>query len=84
MSVQIYQNPDFKIYKAGDGYIVHNKHKNFKDGHTHVKNYDICMIMIKLIERKEMPKSKNRYFIQSLIRISNDKKYISKILKCVQ
>ena len=84
MSVQIYQNPDFKIYKAGDGYIVHNKHKNFKDGHTHVKNYDICMIMIKLIERKEMPKSKNRYFIQSLIRISNDKKYISRILKCVQ
>lgn len=84
MSVQIYQNPDFKIYKAGDGYIVHNKHKNFKDGHTHVKNYDTCMIMIKLIERKEMPKSKNRYFIQSLIRISNDRKYINKIMKCVQ
>lgn len=84
MSVQIYQNPDFKVYKAGDGYIVHNKHKNFKDGHTHVKNYDTCMVMIKLIERREMPKSKNRYFIQSLIRISNDIKYISKILKCVQ
>ncbi|WP_281395912.1 hypothetical protein [Clostridium aciditolerans] len=40
--------------------------------------------MIKLIERKEMPKSKDKYFIQSLIRISNDRKYISKIMKCVQ
>lgn len=79
MSTQIYQSPDFKVYKTGDGYIVHNRHKDFKYGHTHVKNYDICMVMIKLVEKKKMPKSHSRYFIESILRISDDRKYIKKI-----
>ncbi|OFH99474.1 hypothetical protein CLOACE_22260 [Clostridium acetireducens DSM 10703] len=81
MSIQIYQNRDFKIYKAGDGFIVHNKHKNFKNGHTHVKKYSTCMVMIKLLERKQIPRSKSKYFIDSLIRLSSDKKYTKKIIK---
>jgi hypothetical protein len=83
MSVQIYQDPEFKIYKAGDGYIVHNRHKNFREGHTHVKKYDTCMLMIKLVEKKLIPKSRSKHFIESLIRISNDRKYIRKILTCI-
>lgn len=79
MSTQIYQNTDFKVYKVGDGYIVHNKHKDFKYGHTHVKKYDTCMIMIKLVKKRQMPKSHSRYFIESLLRISNDRKYIREI-----
>jgi hypothetical protein len=82
LSVQIYQNPEFKIYKAGGDYIIHNTHKKFKEGHTHVKRYDICMVMIKLIEKKQIPKSKSKYFIESLIRISDDRNYIDKISKC--
>ncbi|MBC2580863.1 hypothetical protein HGI79_11290 [Clostridium sp. DJ247] len=80
MSVQIYQDPDFKIYKAGDGYIVHNRHKEFKNGHTHVRKYDTCMVMIKLVEKKLIPKSRSKHFIESLIRISNDMKYIRQIM----
>lgn len=83
LTTQIYQSPDFKIYKAGDGYIVHNTHKKFKEGHTHVKKYDTCMVMIKLIKRKELPKSKSKRFIESLIRISNDKKYTNMIMNCI-
>jgi hypothetical protein len=83
MSVQIYQDPEFKIYKAGDGYIVHNRHKNFREGHTHVKKYDTCILMIKLVEKKLIPKSRSKHFIESLIRISNDRKYIRKILTCI-
>ena len=83
LSTQIYQSPDFKIYKAGDGYIVHNTHKNFKEGHTHVKSYDICMVMIKLIKRRQIPKSRSKRFIESLIRISSDKKYTSMIMEYI-
>ncbi|MFL0198189.1 hypothetical protein ACJDU8_21880 [Clostridium sp. WILCCON 0269] len=81
VSVQIYHNFNFKIYKSRKGYILHNIHKEFSEGHTHVERYDTCMVMIKLLERRQLPKSKSKYFIESLIRVSNDKKYISKIIK---
>jgi hypothetical protein len=81
VSVQIYQDLNFKVYKAENGYILHNKHKEFSEGHTHVQKYDTCMVMIKLYERKQLPKSRSKYFIESLIRVSNDRKYTSKILK---
>lgn len=84
MCTQIYQSADFKIYKAGDGYIIHNTHKKFKEGHTHVKKYDTCMIMIKLIKRKLIPKSRSKHFIESLLRLSHDKKYNSIIMECIQ
>jgi hypothetical protein len=81
MSVQIYHDSNFKIYKSSKGYILHNINKEFSEGHTHVQKYDTCMVMIKLIERKQLPKSRSKYFIESLIRISADKKYIRKILR---
>ncbi|WP_278335391.1 hypothetical protein [Clostridium peptidivorans] len=37
------------------------------------------MIMIKLISHKKVPKNRNKYFIESLIRISDDEEYIDKI-----
>lgn len=79
MSVQIYQNLNFKVYKAGSGFIIHNTKKSFKNGHTHVHKYDICMIMIKLISNKKIPKNRSKYFIESLIRISDDEEYVDKI-----
>lgn len=79
MSVEIYHDMNFKIYKAGTGYILHNIHKDFQNGHTHVQKYDTCMVMIKLLEKKLLPKSKSKYFIESLIRVSNDRKYIRKV-----
>ena len=80
MSLQIYHDFNFKIYKFGNEYILHNIHKEFSQGHTHVQKYDICMVMIKLIKRKQLPKSRSKYFIESLIRVSDDRKYIRKIL----
>lgn len=81
MSVQIYHDCNFKIYKSANGYILHNIHKEFSEGHTHVQKYDTCMVIIKLLERKQLPRSKSKYFIESLIRVSNDHKYIRKILR---
>ena len=81
MSVQIFQDPDFKVYKAGGGFVVHNIKKSFDEGHTHVSKYDTCMVMIKLVERKQIPKSRSKHFIESLIRISNDRKYTHRIME---
>lgn len=81
MSIQIYHDFNFKIYKSGNGYILHNIHKEFSKGHTHVQKYGTCMVMIKLLQRKQLPKSRSKYFIESLIRVSTDRKYIRKILK---
>lgn len=79
MSKQICQYHDFKVYRASYGYIVHNTHKDFAEGHTHVENYNTCMVLIKLVERKQLPKSKSKHFIESLIRISDDRKYVNMI-----
>jgi hypothetical protein len=81
VSVQIYHDCNFKVYKSGNEYILHNIHKKFQNGHTHVQKYDTCMVMIKLIERKRLPKSRSRFFIESLARVSNDKRYTRKILE---
>ncbi|MFZ5354250.1 MAG: hypothetical protein ACOZCL_16235 [Bacillota bacterium] len=75
MSTQIYQNTNFKVYRANHGFIVHNSDKNFSEGHTHVQKYDTCMVMIKLLKSKKPPKSKSRYFLESLLRLSDDDKY---------
>ena len=81
LSIQIYQNLNFKIYKVGHGFIIHNTNKNFQNGHTHVQKYDTCMIMIKLIKHKALPRSHSKYFLESLIRISDDNEYIKRIMK---
>lgn len=83
MGVQIYHDSNFKVYKSGNDYILHNIHKEFWEGHTHVQKYDTCMVMIKLLERKQLPKSRSKYFIESLIRVSSDRKYTRKILKLI-
>ncbi len=86
MSCQIYQNTNYKVYKVSDGFIVHNVCKGFEEGHTHVQKYDTCMIMIKLLISKKVPKSRSRYFLESLLRLSDDDKYrseLEQLLECV-
>ncbi len=75
MSTQIYQSTNFKVYKTEQGFIVHNVDKDFSNGHTHVQKYDTCMVMIKLLKDKRPPKSKSRYFLESLLRLSDDEVY---------
>ncbi|WML33032.1 hypothetical protein [Clostridium sp. OS1-26] len=83
VSIQIYNDSNFKVYKFGNEYILHNIYKEFSEGHTHVQKYDTCMVMIKLIERKQLPKSRSKHFIESLIRVSSDRRYARKVLKLI-
>ena len=81
MGMQVYQNTNFKVYKSMDGYIVHNTIKGFQDGHTHVQKYATCMVLIKLLTNKKIPKSKSRYFLESLLRLCDDENYKQQLLK---
>lgn len=61
------------------GYIVINKNKKFKEGHTHLKNHKLCKLAIYYVENEKLPENKNIYFLSSLIRLSTNKKYIDQI-----
>lgn len=78
MAKTIYKDEDFQILDTHDDYVLknlHGKHEN----HGHFKKADTCHLMIKLIRRMEVPKSK--YLQDAALRISINEDYKSKILK---
>lgn len=76
-SIIIYRRGDYIIIKTKrKSYIVINKKKSFKQGHTHTKDFKYSKSLIDLSIRKKLPRKPNRKVIISLIRISNDEKYI--------
>ena len=75
----IYKKKNFKIYDAGNSYIIHNTKLNFVDHHTHIKNFHTCKYIIDLCIHKTVPYHLSDYLLVSIIRLSNDKEYISKI-----
>ncbi|MDF2840603.1 MAG: hypothetical protein K0Q99_1375 [Clostridia bacterium] len=79
MGMQVYQNTHYKVYKSVDGFVIHNIYKGFENGHTHVQKYDTCMVLIKLLVNKKAPRSKSRYFLESLLRLCDDESYRQKI-----
>lgn len=67
---------DFKILKTSQGYIVKNV-KGKYENHGHFKKLDTCYVIIKLINKRQVPRSK--YLRGSALRLSLDKKYLSKV-----
>ena len=79
MNNKIYEKKEFMIFKVKEGYIAYNTKKNFQDGHTHLKHFEAAKTAIDLVIRKKVPKSTDGYYLTSLIRLSEDDYYISKI-----
>lgn len=80
--VRIYKKKYFNLYSNQEGYIIHNTHKEFQKGHTHINNYNTAKFLINLALYKTVPdKNMSNYLYQSLIRISSDQAYINKIRK---
>lgn len=79
--VRVYKRKYFNLYSDDSGeFIIHNTKKDFKDGHTHIRNYNTAKFLIDLALHKTVPKKKlNRYLYQSLIRITDDDSYRKKI-----
>ena len=79
---RIYKKKYFNLYSNQEGYIIHNTHKDFQKGHTHINNYNTAKFLINLALYKTVPdKNMSKYLYQSLIRISSDQTYINKIRK---
>lgn len=83
MSDVVYRSREYIILSKRKhdktGFIVVNTKKEFNQGHTHVTNFNSAKTLIKLSQKCKIPNSKNKYFIQSLIRISRDKTYINRL-----
>lgn len=76
--VRVYKRGPFNIYSDQSGeYIIHNTKKEFKDGHTHIREYGTAQYLVNLAYNRSIPKRRLKYFIDSLIRISDDKEYIN-------
>lgn len=78
-----YKKSNYTIIKSTDK-KVRKKFVVFRDGdfkrhHTHVSSLDIGKTMINLVSSNILPKSNNKEFIESLIRLSKDKSYVKKL-----
>ena len=66
-----------------DTYVVHNTRKPFKTGHTHIRSYSTAEYIAKMIAYHKLPRDcKNKYLLESLIRLETDPDHI-KILQSI-
>ena len=76
---KIFQRKEYSIYKASDGYIVHNTNKEFRIGHTHVRSFNKAKSIVDLCVRKKLPNTPRRWEIESLMRVTNNNTYRNKL-----
>lgn len=79
MGRQIYQEDEFKVYRVGNSFIVHNSKYQFNDKHTHIFNLGIAKKVIYYTKKNIVPRTFNPYLLTSLIRLSDDTRYINEI-----
>lgn len=79
MDKLVYIKKHFTIIEVSNGFIVVNTSKVFKEGHTHLKSFNASKTAIDLVLNRKIPKSTNFYYLESLIRLSDDVKYIQKL-----
>lgn len=75
MGRQVYQEGAYKVYRAGNDFIVHNARYAFSQKHTHIKTLNTAKRIIESLERRIIPKSFSPYLLTSLIRLSDDDRY---------
>ena len=77
---KVFQRKEYSIYRASDGFIVHNTNLQFKGHHTHVRSFHKAKSLVDLCIRKKLPNTPKIWEIQSLLRISNNQTYMNKLL----
>jgi hypothetical protein len=79
MGTQIYAKKNFIIIDMDEGYIVVNKDKEFKQGHTHITNFKTAKYLIDMVTHSRIPYHLPVYLLVSLQRLSTDERYKEKI-----
>lgn len=75
----IYRYGQFAIRSVMDNKFIVINIKGGRENHSHVNSINVGKVICKLAHKKELPKSKDPYFIDSIIRITNNKKYIREL-----
>lgn len=69
-----------KVYNRNKtGFIVYNTNKDWGCGHTHINTFNMAKTIISNVYRKQLPKTKNAYLLESHIRISDNEGYINRV-----
>lgn len=79
----VYSKKNFNIYQIDrNSFIVHNTHKKFEDGHSHINNYKTAKYIVNLACYRSIPSHHlSKYLIESLIRISEHNSYKDELKK---
>lgn len=80
MSRVIYRYEQFIIKETEDGLVVVNNNGEYEH-HSHVKHFEAGKAICKLAAKRKLPYSKDTFFINALIRVSKNKKYIRELKK---
>lgn len=79
-SQKVYEKNEFVILKVHSdkkvGYIAYNTEKEWENGHTHLKSFEVAKTIISNVLNHKKPKTSNMYLLKSHIRLSNDESYI--------
>ena len=77
--VCVYKKRNYVIYSNTKEFIIHNKNKEFQKGHSHINNFNTAKYLIDLAIYSRIPNRESIYFLETLIRISNDEEYIKRL-----
>ncbi len=80
MGNQVYSHAGYLIIKVSNsGFVVLNKRKDFKNGHTHIRSFKTAKYLIDLASRKTLPHHLSPYLLVSLMRITEDDMFKRKV-----
>jgi hypothetical protein len=84
VGTQVYQNNEFKIYRAGNDFIIHNSRYAFKEKHSHIQSFYIAKQIVFSVMHKVVTKQYSAYLLTSLTRLSDDEKYIDAVQQLIE
>lgn len=80
----VYRKKNFRIYDVGEEFVIHNTKYDFESHHTHINNFKTCKYIIDLCLYKTVPYHLSDYLLISILRLSDDEQYKSKIRKVLE
>lgn len=82
MGRTLMRRKEYIIFRSSSGYIVHNTNKPFSRGHTHLRTLKEAKFILFHAYNKKVPRKASlpRYYIRSLIRVTNDTTYVNRLL----
>lgn len=84
MNSYVYRYGQFVVKKSIDGDFVVVNIKSGYECHSHVKSFQAGKSLCKLAVKHKLPKNNDLYFIESLIRLTNNKKYLCELKQLKQ